>query len=269
MIVASAPSFPQGVIDPIPDLGCLAKKLGIGLHIDACLGGFFLPFLKKIDYKLPDFDFTIPGVTSISVDLHKYGYAAKGASAILYKKSEYRRYQFFVTADWPGGLYASPSMLGSRSGGAIAAAWASMMSLGEKGYLNSVKLTIEGTKRIISGIREISGLKILGNPDMSVFSFTSTKANIFAIADRMEKKGWRINRQTNPNSLHMIMTLNHLDSIAPFLEDLNTCVYKELKNPTDIKYNSRVMIYDHRKEGSQIENVNNYLIRKLEENYTL
>ena len=269
MIVASSPSFPQGVIDPIYELGRLALDYGIGLHIDACLGGCFLPFLKKMGYEIPDFDLNVPGVTSLSADLHKYGYSAKGASAILYKNKELRRYQFFVSSSWPGGLYASPSMLGTRPGGAIAAAWLALMSLGENGYLDLVRETINATNKLKSEINKISGLNILGKPDMSVFSFTSTNANIFAIADRIEKKGWRINRQTNPDSLHIIVTLNHIKVIDKFLEDLNTCVIEELKHPTKNQIRTRVIIYDHEKNYDEIDDTREYLINILEKNYSL
>ncbi|MFY0575922.1 pyridoxal phosphate-dependent decarboxylase family protein [Cystobacter fuscus] len=135
LVVGSAPSYPHGVVDPISELAALAQEKGVLFHVDACLGGFLLPFARRLGHAIPEFDFAVPGVTSISADLHKYGYAAKGASVVLYRTPELRRYQFFTFAGWSGGLYASPSMAGTRPGGAIAAAWAVLKYLGEEGYL--------------------------------------------------------------------------------------------------------------------------------------
>jgi glutamate/tyrosine decarboxylase-like PLP-dependent enzyme len=273
MIVASAPSFPQGVVDPIPDLGAIAVSLGVGLHVDACLGGFFLPFLRKLGHDVPDFDFSVPGVTAISADLHKYGFAAKGASAILYRNAEYRRRQFFVSTEWPGGLYSSPAMLGTRPGGLIAAAWSALMSLGEAGYLALVEKTMDGTKKIIRGINAIPGLEIVGKPDMSVFSFTSTRENIFGIADRMEGKRWWMNRQDNPASLHMIVTPNHLQAIDDFLKDLKESVMEEHENPSVLASEDRNIIYGGKTGGNNecmdAKDTREYLFQNLEQNYQL
>jgi len=269
MIVASAPSFPQGVVDPIPQIGAIASSLGVGLHIDACLGGFFLPFLRKLRHDVPDFDFSVPGVTAISIDLHKYGFASKGASAILYSKAEYWRHQFFVSTEWPGGLYASPTMLGTRSGGIIAAAWTALMSLGEEGYKTLVKKTMEGTMKLISGINAIPGLEIVGKPDMSVFSFTSKKTDIFGIADRMDVKGWRINRQNNPESLHMIVTPNHLQAVDDFLRDLKDSVVEEHQNPSVAVSDNHVVIYGGKTGRMDKKDKVEYLLQNIEENYRL
>ncbi|MDP3284149.1 MAG: aminotransferase class V-fold PLP-dependent enzyme, partial [Desulfobacterales bacterium] len=135
VMAGSAPAYPHGVIDPIPELAAVAKEKGIGFHVDSCLGGFMLPWLNKLGYPVTPFDFSVPGVTSISADIHKYGYAAKGASVVLYRSKELRRHQFFVYSDWPGGIYASPSMTGTRAGGSIAAAWAAINAIGEEGYM--------------------------------------------------------------------------------------------------------------------------------------
>lgn len=267
MIVASAPSYPQGVVDPVTKMGNLALDLGVGLHVDACLGGFMLPFLRELGHEVPDFDFSVPGVTSISADLHKYGYTAKGASAILYRNAKLRRKQFFFCKDWAGGLYASPTMLGTRSGGAIAAAWAALMALGKNGYLDFARQTIEGANRIMSGIEEIPGLEIVGRPDMSVFSFTSKTGNIFAMADCMEKKGWRLNRQTCPDSLHMIVTVNHLQAIEQFLEDLEVSVDEVLRGYLSGSKERHVMLYGRNSETPEAKDPMEFLIRCLEENY--
>lgn len=267
MIVLSAPSFPCGVVDPIPDIGAIALSSGIGLHVDACLGGFFLPFMRKLGYDVPDFDFSVPGVTAISADLHKYGFASKGAAAILYRNAEYRRSQFFVSTEWPGGLYASPAMLGTRPGGIIAAAWSALMSLGEEGYMALVRKTMAGTKEIILGIDAIPGLEIVGKPDMSVFSFASRRENIFGVADRMEGKGWWMNRQDHPESLHMIVTPNHLQAIDAFLKDLRDSVMEEHENPSAPVSANHNIIYGGKTECMGTEDAEEYLFRKLEQNY--
>jgi glutamate/tyrosine decarboxylase-like PLP-dependent enzyme len=219
-IIASAPSFPQGVVDPVEEMGAFAVDRAIGLHVDACLGGFMLPFLGQLGYPVPAFDFRVPGVTSISADLHKYGYAAKGASAVLYRSAELRRFQFFATTDWPGGLYGSPTMAGTRPGGAIAAAWAALMSLGKEGYLKLAEQTMAVARQLMHGIEAIEGCYIIGRPDMSVFTFASKDVDIFAVSDRMLAKGWRLDRQKNPDCLHMIVTPNHRQAVKPFLSDL-------------------------------------------------
>ncbi len=153
LLVGSAPAYPHGVIDPIEDIAALAQKHHILCHVDACVGGFMLPFAKKLGRAVPPFDFPVPGVTSMSADAHKYGWAAKGASVILYRTRELRRHQFVVYTDWPGGLYGSPSAPGTRPGGPIAAAWAVMNYLGEEGYLKLAKKTLDASDAILAGIR--------------------------------------------------------------------------------------------------------------------
>jgi glutamate/tyrosine decarboxylase-like PLP-dependent enzyme len=207
-------------VDPVAQMGAFAAGRAVGLHVDACLGGFMLPFLGRLGYPVPAFDFQVDGVTSISADLHKYGYAAKGASAVLYRNAELRRFQFFATADWPGGLYGSPTMAGTRPGGAIAAAWAALMSLGEKGYLKLAEQTMALTRQLMHGIKAIEGFYIIGQPDMSVFTFTSADLDIFAVGEQMLAKGWRLDRQKNPDCLHVIVTPNHGQAVKPFLSDL-------------------------------------------------
>ena len=171
LIVGSAPCYPYGVVDPIPELAALAQEREICCHVDACLGGFLLPFLRRLGQPVPPFDFAVPGVTSISADLHKYGYSVRGSSTILYRDSKLRRYQVFSHADWPGGLYGSPTMTGSRPGAAVAASWALLHYLGEEGYLRLTRITMETTRTLIDGINAIPGLEVRGEPDMSVLAF--------------------------------------------------------------------------------------------------
>lgn len=224
LMVGSAPGYPHGVVDPIRELAAIAQETNISFHVDACLGGFLLPWVKKLGYAIPDFDLSVPGVTSISADIHKYGYAAKGASTIIYRDEALRRHQFFVHMDWPGGIYASPSMTGTRPGGAIAAAWAVMNYLGEEGYLRLAKTIMVTAHRLMNGIREIPELKLLGRPDMSVFAFNSDRLNVYQLGEEMEKRGWRLDRQQLPPSLHMMVTPAHETIVEPFLSDLKACV---------------------------------------------
>ena len=161
LVVGSAPSYPHGVVDPIAEIAKLAQERKILCHVDACVGGMMLPFVRKLGYPVPDWDFRVPGVTSISVDLHKYGYAAKGASVILYRDKALRRHQLFASTDWPGGIYASPTMTGTRPGGAIAAAWAVLNFLGEDGYLRIADTVMRTTVRLRDGINALDGLRIV------------------------------------------------------------------------------------------------------------
>ncbi|MFN8576917.1 MAG: aminotransferase class V-fold PLP-dependent enzyme [Candidatus Sericytochromatia bacterium] len=233
LIVGSAPAYPQGVIDPINELASLAKDNGILMHVDACLGGFLLPFVKKLGYDIPDFDFNVDGVTSISADIHKYGYGPRGTSVVLYKNAELRQYQYFSYTDWPGGLYGSPTMTGSRPGGAIAAAWAIMNYLGEEGYLELAKKVMNTTNKMIEGINNIQELHVLGKPNMSVFSYTSDTLDIYSIGEEMTKRGWSLDRQQLPSSLHMMVTPAHEKVVDKFLEDLKASVEETKNNPKE------------------------------------
>ncbi len=231
LVVGSAPSYPHGVVDPIPELAALAQQRGILCHVDACVGGMMLPFVRRLGYPVTPFDFAVPGVTSISVDLHKYGYAAKGASVILYRNAELRRHQLFATTDWPGGIYASPTMTGTRPGGAIAAAWAVLNFLGEEGYLRIVRTVMQTTVRLRDGINAIDGLRVLGQPEMSVLAIASDKDNIYEIGDEMSVRGWHLDRQQLPPSLHLTVNYAHRDVADRFLLDLAQSVL-EAREPS-------------------------------------
>jgi glutamate/tyrosine decarboxylase-like PLP-dependent enzyme len=220
MLVGSAPCFPHGVIDPIEELAAIARSNNLLLHVDACMGGFMLPFVKELGYPVPEFDFNVPGVTSISADNHKYGYANKGASVILYRNNEIRKHQFFVTTDWPGGIFASATFMGTKSGGAIATAWAMIKILGFEGYRDIAARVMETTKKIRDGVNQIDGLKIVGNPDMSLVAITSDELDVFDIGDEMGKKGWLLDRLQFPNSLHMTISKIHIGCEDEFINDL-------------------------------------------------
>jgi sphinganine-1-phosphate aldolase len=220
LVVGSAPAYPFGVVDPISELGRIAQAHGLLCHVDACVGGFVLPFVRKLGYSVPDFDFRVPGVTSMSADLHKYAYAAKGASVILYRSRALRRYQFHVYTDWPGGVYASPSMTGTRPGGAIAAAWAVLHYLGEEGYLALAGEVMGTSRKLQDGIRAIPGLTILGEPVGSILAIASDTLDAYQVGDEMARRGWCLDRQQLPPSLHMTVTPAHTRAADRFLDDL-------------------------------------------------
>ncbi len=226
MLVASAPQYPQGVVDPIEDVGRLAQDVGLPLHVDACIGGFMLPWVERLGYAIPRFDFRVPGVTSVSADVHKYGYAAKGASVLLYRDMRYLRHQFFVSTDWSGGVYASPTMPGTRSGGAVAAAWGAMMAMGVDGYLDHAKRAMDVTRQLRDAIGAIDGVEVLGDPHMTLLACGSTdrRVDVYAVADQLENAGWAADRQQRPASIHTTLTSNHAPVIDQYIEDLQSAV---------------------------------------------
>lgn len=209
----------------------MASSHGICFHVDLCLGGFVLPFARKLGYSVPPFDFTVQGVTSISVDVHKYGLAPKGTSVVLYRNHEIRKHQFVAVTEWTGGLYVSPTIAGSRPGGLIAGAWAAMISLGSEGYLENTKKIMEASKRIQKEIQDIPELFVIGRPDMSIIAFGSDVVDIFEVNDVLSSKGWHLNALQRPNSVHICVTLQHVPVVQIFLKDLRDSVRTVKENP--------------------------------------
>lgn len=238
LIVGSAPSYAHGMIDPIEEMGQFAYQNKLLFHVDACLGGFMLPFAEELGYPIPPFDFRVQGVTSISADFHKFGYGAKGSSVVLYRNRELRKDQLFAFSRWPGGIFGSPTLMGTRSGGPVAAAWTILHLLGRQGYLEMTRKTLEGTDRLKNGIHTIPGLNLVGNPLTSIFSFTSTLNDIFMISEEMESKGWVFDRIAQPEAIHLIVTMLNLAHIDEFLSDLQTATAtagkKKLKKTTSL-----------------------------------
>ena len=204
-MVGSACNYGYGTIDPIAELSDLAVEKGVPLHVDGCLGGFILPFGEELGHDIPVFDFRLPGVTSISADTHKYGYAFKGTSTVLFRDKSWRNSQYFFLTDWTGGKYCSPGMEGSRSGGLLAATWASMVQLGREGYRAYAKEIFDTSATMQAAVRSHAELRILGDPSF-LFSFTSDEFDVYHINDHMRPKGWRFNGQQYPNALHMAVT---------------------------------------------------------------
>jgi sphinganine-1-phosphate aldolase len=224
MITASAPCFPYGVIDPVEEIGIVAQKHGLLFHVDCCLGGLMLPFLEDLGYKIPLFDFRVKGVTSVSADMHKYGYSPKGASVIIYRSHEIRRFQYFVMSSWPGGLYASPTMLGTRSGAPIAAAWAALKTIGREGYTRMAEAVMNTTVKMKEGIEAIPGLTVISRPVMSIFAFTSAKHDIYRIGDELAKRGWNLDKLQFPSALHMTVSFSNTGHEDEFLSALRESV---------------------------------------------
>ena len=220
LLVASAPSYPQGVIDSVQQIAALAAARDINCHVDACMGGITLPMLERLGQAVTPFDFRLPGVTSMSVDLHKYGYTAKGASVIVHRTKALRKQQTFSTDNWLGGLYASSGVLGTKSGGPIAAAWAVLHHLGEDGYLRLTRVARAATLLLLEGLREIPGLRVLGDPEATLVAFTIDDADVFTVGEALAARGWVLDQQQPPPSLHCTVNAVHAPVIPALLADL-------------------------------------------------
>lgn len=228
LLVASAPNYSQGVIDPIDDIGEIAQRHNLLFHVDGCVGGLHLSFMRKMGYDVPAFDFTVPGVTSISTDLHKYGYAAKGCSAIMYRSKGIRKYQIFACTDTTAYTLINPTVLSTKSGGPMAGAWAILNFLGEEGYMRIIQTVQDATERLIGGIRAIPSLRVLGQPAMCMFSFASDEINVYQLADEMNKRGWYLQGQFStpltPCNLHVSVNYGTVPNVDALLKDLRECV---------------------------------------------
>jgi glutamate/tyrosine decarboxylase-like PLP-dependent enzyme len=211
-LVGSAGSYPYGLVDPIDDLSEIALEHDLGLHVDGCLGGFVLPWLERLGVRVPPWDFRVPGVTSVSADTHKFGYALKGTSVLLYRDASLRRYQYFTFPDWPGGLYVSPGMAGSRSGGLIAATWAALLTTGERGYLDTAAAIHQTAQRIKAAVARQPDLRLFGRDQTFLVAFGAAApseqggVDIFLVNDALAASGWRLNPDQLPPGLHFCVT---------------------------------------------------------------
>ncbi|MEX2393720.1 MAG: aminotransferase class V-fold PLP-dependent enzyme [Actinomycetota bacterium] len=226
LVVGSAPNYPHGVVDDIPALAGLAASRGAAFHTDSCVGGFLLPFMERAGYDVPPFDFRVDGVTTMSADVHKYGFCTKGASVVLHRDgSHLLNYQAFLYQDWPGGMYGSLALAGARPAAPIAAAWAVMNFLGEDGYVRLCKQTIETAHRLRAGFEEL-GFATIGDPVASVMAFGAGPGGFdpMAVGDLMDDKGWHLDRQHGPDALHMMVSPEHQAVVDEFLTDLRASV---------------------------------------------
>jgi sphinganine-1-phosphate aldolase len=226
LVVASAPQYPQGVIDPVADVAALALERGVLCHVDACMGGMLLPFLARLEPDVvPPFDFAVDGVTSMSADLHKYGYAGKGASVIVHRDKALRRHQTFVTDDWLGGLYGSSGILGTKSGAPIASAWATLHHLGDDGYLRLTRQARDAWSRLVAGLRATDGVAIVGEPQMTLVAFGfDDGTDAFAVGNALWRRGWFCDQQGPPPSLHCTVHAGHVHVVDEFLAALAECI---------------------------------------------
>ena len=224
LVAGSAPAYPFGMIDPVPELARAASDAGVPFHVDACLGGLLLPFLERLGYEVPPWDFRVPGVTSISADLHKYGYAIKGASVVLHRPKSNLQYQVFQFSDWPGGIYGTQAFLGTKPAAPIGACWAVLHYLGEAGYLRLARETMDAAERLIAGIGAMDGVHVWGQPEMSVVAVGSREHDIYAIGDVLNKRGWQFDRQDEPPALHLMASPRHCLVVDEFLADLRYAI---------------------------------------------
>jgi glutamate/tyrosine decarboxylase-like PLP-dependent enzyme len=242
LMVASAPSLPFGLIDPVAKMAEVALDRGVWLHVDACVGGYLAPFVTKLGFDVPQFDFSIPGVRSISADLHKFGYAAKGASILLYRTAQDMAFQSFTFADWPKGQYYTPTLLGTRSGGPVAAAWAVMHHLGENGYLDLTRRVMRLRDRYIAGIEAIDGLKLIARPDLSIVSYTSDSDDIVAVGLQMAQRGWYVSYTAAPTGMQQTINLAHESAIEDYLTDLAASV-RHVRTNSLVAKNFEIVTY--------------------------
>ncbi len=219
MLVGSAPSFPYGLIDPIAALSELAAERDLWLHVDACVGGYIAPFVRMNGTDIPPFDFELPGVCSMSADLHKYGYCAKGASTVLFRSESLHQQMVFDCSDWPGGRMITPTLAGTRPGGAISAAWAVMNYLGVSGYREKHRQVTDAREKVEEGVRTL-GFDILGTPKLGIVAFTHKESDVFTVYRNMYKKGWFASLTTEPPALHLMLSPFHLEVVDTYLRDL-------------------------------------------------
>ena len=227
MLVGSAPSYAHGVIDPIPALAALATEKGLWMHVDACMGGVLLPYMERLGETVAPFDFRVPGVSSLSMDLHKYGFCPKGASVVLYRDRSLRKHQIFACSEWTGYTIVNATVQSSKSGGPLAAAWATMNRIGDDGYLALTKQMRDATLRYAEGIGAIDGLRVLAHPDMTLIAFTSDAFPVFHLPDLMKKRGWYIQPQlgfgVHRENVHLSITAANVPHVDAFLADLRAC----------------------------------------------
>lgn len=230
LLVGSAVSYAHGVVDPIRELGQIALEHGLLLHVDACMGGFLLPYFRRLGAPVPDFDFSVPGVTSISMDLHKYAFAAKGASVVLYRNKELRKYQIYTCAQWTGYTVVNPTVQSSKSAGPLAAAWALLHFIGDDGYLEIARQVLDAARRIADAIDEMEDLRLLGRPEMNLVAFTSDTVSVFHIIDEMKARAWYVQPQLefhgSKENIHLSINPANVKWVDALLADLRVCVEK-------------------------------------------
>ena len=236
LMLGSAVSYAHGVVDPIRALGEIALEKGLLLHVDGCMGGFLLPYFRRLGAPVPEFEFDVPGVTSISMDFHKYAFAAKGASVILHRSKELRKYQIYACSNWTGYTIINPTVQSTKSGGPLAAAWAALHFIGDDGYLEIARSVLDSTRRIAAGVKQIPGLRLLGEPEMNLVAFTSDEVSVFHVIDEMKLRGWYIQPQlgfdSSKENIHLSINPASARWVDALLADLRQCVEKARSMPS-------------------------------------
>jgi sphinganine-1-phosphate aldolase len=224
VVIASAFSYPYGVMDPVEELAAIAARAGAGCHVDACIGGFVLPFLERLGHEVPPFDFRVPGVTSISADVHKYGYVPKGASVVLHRDDDWFAHQVFLYDRWGSGTYGSGAIAGARPASPIACSWAVISYLGTDGYTEIMGQLMEVVAKVRAAVEAITGLEIVGEPIGPVLALRSDDVDLYAVGDEMDARGWHFNRNVEPRGLHLMLSPAHAGVIDRLLDDLAQAV---------------------------------------------
>jgi glutamate/tyrosine decarboxylase-like PLP-dependent enzyme len=224
VIVASAFTYPHGVMDPVTELAAIAASHGVGCHVDACIGAFVLPFLERLGHDVPPWDFRVAGVTEMSADVHKYGYCPKGASVVLHRDDDWFAHQVFLFEDWPSGLYGSPGVAGARPAAPVAAAWAVMTHLGIDGYLELARILVDTTATVRAAVAELADVEVVGYPVGPVLALESSTVDLYAVADVLDDRGWYVNRNVEPHGLHMMLSPAHADVVDQLVADLRDAV---------------------------------------------
>ncbi len=233
LVVGSAPSYPHGVLDPIPEMAKLARAKGIPFHVDACVGGFMLPWVEALGHTLEPWDFRVAGVTSISADVHKFGYGAKGCSLLLHRNDRLLKQHLYVQTDWPGGIYATAGLAGTRPGGAIAAAWASLRGLGHSGFLATAETNLKAAAYLRSQLENIPDIEIVGTPCMNIMAYRTrdNEPDLFILADFLEERGWQVDRQHKPLCLHLTVMKHHQQALDTYIRDVREGLAFAKKQP--------------------------------------
>lgn len=222
-VAGSAPCFPHGVIDPVANLGELAEERGTWLHVDACVGGYLIPFVARGWHELPAFDFTVRGVRSISADLHKYGFCPKPASTVFYRNTEDFERGVFDFIDWPNGRFTTPTLTGTRPAGAVAAAWAVMNYLGADGYTEIARELMATRDAYVRGLAQLDGFELVASPDLTIINFTMEDGDVFVVAEQLSEKGWLVGLTQQPKGLHLMLSMKHVQAREEYLGDLQQC----------------------------------------------
>ncbi len=226
LIVASAPSFPHGTVDPVAALGRLALERDLWLHVDACVGGYLAPFVARLGRAVPHFDFTVPGVRSLSADLHKYGFCPKPASTLFYREREDHERSRFDFEDWPSGRFSTATLVGTRPAGGVAGAWAVLNHLGIEGYMRLAEQLMATRDTYVAGIERIEGYRLIGRPDLTIVNFANQRADAYLVAEEMDRRGWLTGLTRDPKGLHLMLSMKHAEALDNYLLDLEDCTRK-------------------------------------------